>query len=49
MSNFLYLIPNNWKKKKEETHILAFSSRVTVANPDINEISADQERRKETH
>lgn len=40
-----HLIQNN--QKNEETHLLAISSSVTFANPDINEISADQGRRRE--
>lgn len=45
MSPSPHLIQN--KQKNEETHLLAISSSVTFANPDINEISADQGRRTE--
>lgn len=40
-----HLIQNN--QKNEETHLLAIYSSVTFTYPDINEISADQGRRRE--
>lgn len=38
------MIQNN--QKNEEAHLLAIYSSVTFAQPDINEISADQGRRR---